>query len=66
MKKININITEEECDMLFKLLGFEIREMNDILCQANRDGLPVPEAYVARRELANGLVDKLNHARYGK
>lgn len=66
MKNITLTITEKECDLLFKLVGFELNEVRDSLKQAEKDGLPTPEAYAKRFQEANDLGDKLVQARYGK
>ena len=63
---ITITITKKECDLLLKLIGFEVDEVRHTLEQAKKDGLPTPEGYLKRYLEASVLGDKLVLARDGK
>jgi hypothetical protein len=66
MKEVTITLTKDECELLFKLIGFEVSEISHILNQANKDGLPAPDAYIEERKVAEGIGDKIIQAVYGR
>lgn len=66
MKDVTITLAKDECELLFKLIGFEVTEIDYILRQAKKDGLPAPEAYIKERKVAEGIGDKLAKAVYGE